>query len=232
MNKNRRTPIGFTLIELLVVISIISLLIAILLPALGAARRQSRRIMCLANLRQCHQIACTYENDYKQLPRVHNGLNPDGTPNYAGIAGDLSRFSSSQSASWGQMIVNYTQTGWRVFYCTNLANFHPDKPEFFTSTSMDAMGYIPWQWGARETVIDTVSGVDSGLPFMGDITMNWGTHVYDESTNGQIMRVNGHRPGGGKVGSNASYYDGSARWYDWDDLLSFYADWWRRPPDR
>lgn len=43
---------GFTLIELLVVIAVISLLIALLIPALRAAKEQGQRAVCLSNLRQ------------------------------------------------------------------------------------------------------------------------------------------------------------------------------------
>ena len=48
---------GFTLIELLVVVAVIALLIAILLPTLGAARETGRRARCLSNL---HQIAVAW----------------------------------------------------------------------------------------------------------------------------------------------------------------------------
>jgi prepilin-type N-terminal cleavage/methylation domain-containing protein len=57
---------GFTLIELLVVISIIALLVGILLPALGAARKSAQDLQCKNQLRQFGIAFMTYATDNKE----------------------------------------------------------------------------------------------------------------------------------------------------------------------
>ncbi len=56
---------AFTLIELLVVVATIALLLAILMPALGRARRDAQRVVCISNLRQIATAAHSYadQND-------------------------------------------------------------------------------------------------------------------------------------------------------------------------
>jgi prepilin-type N-terminal cleavage/methylation domain-containing protein/prepilin-type processing-associated H-X9-DG protein len=59
---------AFTLIELLAVIAIIGTLVALLMPAVQAARESSRRCQCASNLKELGLAASEYENTHKLLP--------------------------------------------------------------------------------------------------------------------------------------------------------------------
>ncbi|MDP2898037.1 MAG: prepilin-type N-terminal cleavage/methylation domain-containing protein [bacterium] len=63
MNKVRKPRSGFTLIELLVVIAILSILAALLLPAIQSAKESANRTKCLANLMQIGRAIRMYLND-------------------------------------------------------------------------------------------------------------------------------------------------------------------------
>ncbi len=70
MCRRIRSANGFTLVELLVVIAIIGVLVALLLPAVQAAREAARRVTCANSLRQCGLAIHVYESIYQQFPGI------------------------------------------------------------------------------------------------------------------------------------------------------------------
>ena len=69
MSRKERSR-GFTLIELLVVIAVIALLMGILLPALGKAKKQGQAVRCLSNLKQIGVATYLYAQDNEtMIPR-------------------------------------------------------------------------------------------------------------------------------------------------------------------
>lgn len=130
-----RTRSAFTLIELLVVVAIISLLLAILLPSLNAAREQAKLAKCLANMRSIGQAAMNGFTADKHLQIVTDevGLNvadPSRSRFYYNAQGELqiwpvwiAQFSNhsqfKENWDWGVRAVSYDDAKKKTEHMSN-----------------------------------------------------------------------------------------------------------------
>lgn len=98
MDRERNRAAGFTLVELLVVISIIGMLVAILIPAVQAARGAARRTACSNKLKQVGLAILNYESAAQRFPPGQRWTALPGNPD----RGDY---------SWMALVLPYLEAG-------------------------------------------------------------------------------------------------------------------------
>lgn len=166
MSKHRyRGQRGFTLVELLVVIAIIGILVALLLPAVQAAREASRRSSCQNNLRQLGLGAHNFHDTYNKLP---SSIRPGGLTTAPRIAGLTFLLPFIEQ---GNIYDKYDQTvNWS--HANNLPLTSRQVPPFQCPSSpepkrLDGDPQLTWTQIVAVTDYSPTTGIDQRLVTLG-----------------------------------------------------------------
>ncbi|MAT73347.1 MAG: hypothetical protein CMJ58_28005 [Planctomycetaceae bacterium] len=169
---------GFTLVELLVVIAIIGVLVALLLPAIQAAREAARRSSCQNNIRQLAIASQNYVSSYKHFPMAPPG-GLDGRTFYIEI---LPFIEASVVADLFDPSVQPRKQLRNVFS-------HPEPalqcPSDEPVQVLYAQGFDASNSGTGDTAHD----------FKGNYGINWGTGRFVQSTPVWNLVTNANEPG-------------------------------------
>jgi len=165
--ERRLTSSAFTLVELLVVIGIISVLIAMLLPALNKVRQQSLKVNCLSNMRQISVAFMGYVQDNKgwlptlDYPSDLQLTNPSGV-----VLNGAQRYNAVFGSGWLHRLVatRYITTDPTrntakrdVLFCpaddrTRLNGWSSNRPWYSSYRVMDVYGWAQGSWAPTKLI--------------------------------------------------------------------------------
>lgn len=154
--RKRGSHAAFTLVELLVVITIIGILIALLLPAVQAAREAARRVSCNNQLKQIGLALHNYMSQNKVLPPAVFCCSAvvTGTPNSYNTIGEANPTAAGmQGTSWFVRILPFMELEAMPWdFRTNVAG-NNISPSFTASRSISGF-YCPSRRGALRPGVD------------------------------------------------------------------------------
>jgi prepilin-type N-terminal cleavage/methylation domain-containing protein len=199
---NRQRNRGFTLVELLVVIAIIGILIALLLPAVQAAREAARRMQCSNNMKQIALALHNYHDVHKTFPpRGFFGAANTGPPNlpyHHTWIGAILPFIEQQPLYdrvnrslpvWGQPIVGSSVP---AIHCPSDSTAPASPAQSYNIEWTNYAVPTAWDWNLRKyRMVNTWDGAprnncrSDGI-FMSDTTTNM-ADIKDGTSNTMIV---------------------------------------------
>ena len=207
---------GFTLIELLVVIAIIAVLMAILFPALRAAREQGKRTVCLNHLKQLSLGWMLYANDYNGNIVFADILNTTGTTNWW-VRWPSGGAENSTMDDWKQAII----AGQLYPYCKDYHLYrcsNAPKKYGLTYAIVDSMNGWKDRNGAQyrnlvETNLNRIKRASERIVFLDESppsSGSWGINCTVEGWNDPVPRLH-------SGGTTFAFADGHSEFWKWMD---------------